>query len=447
MKSTRRAFLQTAAAAAAGPLIVPASTLGQNPNAPSKRITVGIVGVGSRGFALIGDFIKETDAQIVAVCDVDSLHYRDKPWGEGTAFGLEPAKASIERYYSAKNPDAESPKIDTYGDYRELCARDDIDAVVVATPDHWHALCTLEALRNGKDVYCEKPLTHFFHEGQLVYREVVKSNAVFQAGSQQRSDPRFRRAVELVLNGHIGHVQRVEVGLPPGYAEPMGDMTIEDPPEHIDYEFWCGPGEVLPYMRARHHRWWRGHTAYGGGVLMDFIGHHNDIAHWGLGMDASGPTRVEAVGWVYPETDIYNTPHKYAIHCEYEGGISIVISSEYRDGTKWIGEDGWVFVTRGKIEASDPRWLENDFDPGPVKAYASPGHARNFLDCIKSREPCIAPAETAHRSVTPGHLAYVSHAVGRPLAWDPAAERVTNDDEAQALLASISYRNPWALEA
>lgn len=178
---------------------------------------------------------------------------------------------------------------------------------------------------------------------------------------------------------------------------------------------------------------------------MDFIGHHNDIAHWGIGMDASGPTRLEAVGWDYPETDIYNTPHKYEIHCEYEGGISSIISSEYPDGAKWIGEDGWVFVTRGKIEASDPRWLENDFDPGPVKAYASPGHTRNFLDCSKSREPCIASAETAHRSVTPGHLAYVSHAVGRPLTWDPAAERIVEDDEASRLLFQAPYRDPWRL--
>ncbi len=428
------------------PFIVPATALGKEGTAPSERIVVGIVGAGSRAFNLIGDFIQQPDTQIVAVCDVDTKHYRDKPWGDGTAYGLEPAKASIEKYYAAKRPDGGPHVVQTYSDFRELCARDDLDVVVVATPDHWHARCTVEALQRGKDVYCEKPLTHRFPEGQEVYRTAATCKAVFQAGSQQRSGREFRRAVELVQNGHLGRVQHIEVGLPPGYAEPMGDTTIQDPPDHLDYDFWCGPSEVLPYMRARHHRWWRGHTAYGGGVLMDWIGHHNDIAHWGIGMDKSGPKRVEAVNWVFPETDVYNTPKDYEIRCAYDGGIASTISSQNRGGTKWIGEDGWVWVDRGKLEASDPKWIEEDFDPGSIKAYASPGHARNFVDCVKSREACIAPAETAHRSVTPGHLGYVSYAVGRALTWDPATERIVGDDEASALLNKVEYRAPWVFE-
>jgi len=323
------------------------------------------------------------------------------------------------------------------------CAREDIDAVVIATPDHWHALVSLESLRAGKDVYCEKPLTHRFHEGQLIYREVARRKAVFQVGSQQRSDARFRQAVELVCNGHIGKVRQVEVGLPPGYAKPQGDTTITAPPEHLDYDFWCGPAPKLPYMRARHHRWWRGHLAFGGGVLMDWIGHHNDIAHWALGMDRSGPLEVAAVGWTLPETDVYNTPHHYQIHCKYPGDVTSTISDTHRVGTKWIGADGWVFVNRGRLEASDPRWTQPAFDRGPIRVYESPGHMRNFLDGVKSRKPCVAPAETAHRSITPGHLGYVANAVQRPLRWDAEHERVVGDDQADKLLKEVAYRKPW----
>jgi len=235
------------------------------------------------------------------------------------------------------------------------------------------------------------------------------------------------------------------VGLPSGYAQPRGDTTIKTPPEHLDYDFWCGPSPKLPYMRARHHRWWRGHLAFGGGVLMDWIGHHNDIAHWALNMDQSGPLEVEAVGWTFPETDVYNSPHHYEIRCKYAGGITSTISDRNSVGTKLIGEDGWVFVKRGRLEASDPRWTKSDFDPGAAEVYQSPGHARNFLDCVKSRKECVAPARTAHRSITPGHLGYVANAVGRPLRWDSQAERIVGDDEAEKQLKALSYRGPWKL--
>lgn len=444
---SRRRFLHAAAAAAAG-TIVPASALGRNNCvAPGERITLGVVGLGSRGFNLIDAFLNEPAAQIVAVCDVDSLHYRDRDWGQGTAYGRGPAKKRIEDHYSLDSSGGQFRGVAVDTDYRELCARADLDAVVVATPDHWHALVALESLRAGKDVYCEKPLTHRFYEGQLLCREVARRRAVFQVGSQQRSDARFRRAVELVLNGHVGKVRTVEVGLPPGYDKRQGDTTIENPPDHLDYDFWCGPAPKLPYMQARHHRWWRGHTAFGGGVLMDWIGHHNDIAHWALGMDRSGPLEVESIGWTYPETDVYNTPHHYEIRCQYPGGVTSTISDGNRGGAKWIGDDGWVFVTRGRLEASDPRWAKPDFDPGPVHAEQSLGHARNFLECVKSRKPCIAPPETAHRSITPGHLGYVAHAVGRALRWDAKAEQILGDDEADRLLKAISYRKPWELVA
>ena len=300
-------------------------------------------------------------------------------------------------------------------------------------------------MKKDKSIYCEKPLTHYFAEGQKIYREAAERRIVFQVGSQQRSELKFRQGVELVRNGFIGKVKRVEVGLPQGYTKLMGDETVKPPPEGLDYEFWCGPAAVLPYMRARHHRWWRSHRVYGGGSLMDFIGHHNDIAHWGLDMDHSGPERVEAVGWTFLKSDLYNTPMDFEIRCLYAGGIESSIGSKHAAGVKWIGEKGWVRSSRGAIEASDERWTDPQFERGPWKAYVSNDHARNFLDCVKSRKACIAPPETGHRSITPGHLGYVSFDLGRALRWDARSEKVIADDEAQTRLMVMPHRKPWEL--
>lgn len=439
----RRQFLRTAAAMVV-PAVIPASAIGRDGRpAAGERVTIGIVGVGSRGFNLIQWFGAEADAQIVAVCDVDSLHYRDNPWGKGRAMGSQPAAKAVEALYAKQAAGGNYRSCAAHADYRELCARNDLDALVIATPDHWHALVAIEAMRQGKDVYCEKPVTHHFREGQLVYQEADRRKAVFQAGSQQRSDYLFQRAVELVRNGVIGKVRLVEVGLPAGYAEPQGDTTVEPPPEHLDYEFWCGPAPTLPYMRARHHRWWRGHRAFGGGTLMDWIGHHNDIAHWALDMDHAGPVKVEALGWQYPPTEIYNTPHHYEIRCQYPDGVTTSISDQYPNGLKLVGDEGWVFVTRERLDASDPRWARPDFDPGPVKVAEPTRHARNFLDCVRSRRACLASAEIAHRSITPGHLGYVAQAVGRALEWDARREQILNDEEAEKTLKSFRYREPW----
>lgn len=442
----RRRFLKLSATAMAAPTIVPASALGRDgETAPSNRINVGIVGLGSRGFNFLYEFLGHQDARVTALCDVHKLHYRDLPWGKGPPMGRDGARDVVAKLFTADRTSSDPKSLLITDDFREVCLRDDIDAVVVATPDHWHALCTLKALAAGKDVYCEKPLTHTFTEGQLVCQEVARRKAVFQTGSQQRSDPRFRHVVELARNGHLGKISRVEVGLPSGYSEPMGDPTVAETPEHLDYDLWCGPSPVLPYMRARHHRWWRGHRAYGGGVLMDWIGHHNDIAHWALDVDRLGPTRIEAVGWTFPDTDVYNTPENFEIRCTYANGVESSIANRNELGTRLIGEDGWIYVRRGRSEASDERWLKTGFNPGPKKVANSPGHTRNFLDCMKTREDCIAPAEVAHRSISPGHLGYVSQVVGRPLSWDAENEQIVDDSEADSLLREVSYREPWSL--
>ncbi len=442
---SRRAFLASTSAALTFPYLLPAPrSRGGEYAPPSDRITVGVVGLGSRGFNLIDDLLRRADAQIVAICDVDSLHYRDRPWGKGMAYGCSAAREKIENHYR-RSASRTAASVAVYTDYRELCAREDLDAVVIATPDHWHALIALEAMRAKRDVYCEKPVTHRFAEGRLLCDEATRRQTVFQVGSQQRSDRRFRRAVEIVRNGHLGKIKRVEIGLPSGYDKPQGDTQVTAPPDHLDYEMWCGPAPKLPYMRARHHRWWRGHTAFGGGVLMDWIGHHNDIAHWGIGMDAGGPQQVEAVDWVFPKTDVYDTPHHYTIRCVYPGGITSTISDRLPMGTRWIGESGWLYVRRGKWQASDPRWLQDDFDVGEWRLPPSPGHMPNFLECVKTRQTCDAPVTIAHRSITPGHLGYVSWRLHRPLKWDAQSEQVLGDDEANRLLMANPYRSPWKL--
>ncbi len=436
--SGRRKFLQTASGFAI-PTVIPGSALGLgNRPAPSQRVNMAFIGLGGRGIGVMEAFLKHADVQGVAVCDVHDRHYRDQAWGVGREFGRLVGKQVVDQTYG--NQDCAA-----YTDFRELLASDDLDAVLVATPDHWHAVMTLAALRSGRDVYCEKPVTHLFAEGQAVYREAAIQNAVFQVGSQQRSEPEFRRAVEVVRNGHLGAIERVEVGLPPCHSTPQGDPTVTAPPIGLDYDLWCGPSPQLPYMRARHHRSWRYHSSYGGGTLMDWIGHHNDIAHWGLGVQKSGPIRVEARGWTWPKTEIYDTAVDFEITCEYAKGAQSTISSKHPLGVKWIGENGWVWVTRGELEASDPAWIRDDFQRGKWRSYRSLGHQRNFIDCVKRRRRTASPAEAGHRSITPGHLGLVSASLGRALRWDPNKETILDDSEAQAKLMECSYREPWVL--
>ena len=436
--TSRRRFLSQATAALAAPTILPSGLLGQN--APSKRVAMGFIGMGNRGMGVMEAFLRHPEVQGVAVCDVDELHFQVRDGKRSRDYGLKAGQAALDKILNEKATSAGMKRCDAYRDFRELLARDDIDAVMVATPDHWHGIITMAALQSGKDVYCEKPVTHKYAEGHAIHREVAKRGAVFQVGSQQRSEAVFQQAVEIVRNGLIGKIHKVEVGLPTGHDQPDGDATLKDPPASLDYDLWCGPAEVLPYMEARHHWSWRWTLAYGGGQLMDWIGHHNDIAHWGLGMDQSGPVSVEARDWVFPKTEIYDSP-------KYEGGTEVVISSRNPMGAKWIGENGWVHVTRGALTASDPAWVEKGFVAGEWKTIKTPGHQRNFIDCVLSREDTIANAETAHRSITPGHLSYLSHAAGAPIQWDPKEEKIVGNEEAQQQLMALPYRGDWKLGA
>jgi predicted dehydrogenase len=375
----------------------------------------------------------QAGVQVLGVCDPDKAH-RDR------------AKDHVEKQYAKDKESGAYKGCDAYADFRELCARKDIDTIIVGTPDHWHALATVEALRNGKDVYCEKPITHLFAEGQVVYKTAAEHKRIFQVGSQQRSDMKFRIAAEAVMNGLIGKVTHVEVGLPTGKGHDSDEGKVAQPiPENLDYDLWCGPSRMLPFSPNRLHWNWRWCLDYGGGQLMDWIGHHNDIAHWGLQMDKSGPIKVEAKTFDFPKKGLWDAPINYEVVSEYAGGYTVSMSNRHKMGCKWIGEDGWVWVTRGKFEASTMDWLREKTDRGPTKAYVSRSHHGNFIDSVKSREPCICPAETGHRSATPGHIGYVSQKLGRALKWDPAKEEIVGDAEADKLLKTLDYRGEWKL--
>jgi len=423
---TRRRFLGAAAAAAAAPLIIPDRVLGlAGQVAPSNRITIGCIGLGGMGNGNLDSFLGQNDTMVLAVCDVDSNHLRG-------------AAEKVNRHN--RNNDCKA-----YKDFRELVARDDIDAISLATPDHWHAIPAVAALKSGKDVYGEKPLAHSIREQQAIVDACRKYGRVWQTGSWQRSVSNFREAVELVLNGYIGRITHVEVGLPTG--GPGGSEQFTDPPEGFDYDFWVGPAPWAPYSKDRTHWNWRWQLDYGGGQLLDWIGHHCDIAHWGMGADYTGPVEVEATG-EFPKEGLWNAPIHYTVTCKYANGVIYTIadsgSGKVRSGTKWIGTDGWVWVDRGGFDASNKAWLREGNAPKKINLLRSPGHHRNFLDCVKSRRTTLTPAEVAHRSATPGHLGMIAMQLGRKIRWNPDTEEIINDPVASSMLGR-AMREPWQL--
>jgi predicted dehydrogenase len=429
---SRRQFIATAAAAVAAPTFIPASALGaEDRPAPSKRITMGIVGWGMQGPSNTRAFLAENDCQVVAACDVDKNH-------------LDSAVNTINEHYGNKDCKA-------YGDFREMMARTDIDAVMLAVPDQWHALIAVEAANHKKDIYGEKPLARTIAEQQAIVKAVQRNQRIWQTGSWQRSVRNFRKACQIVRNGLIGKVTHVDVGLPSGhndFARTGEKRSVTAPPPELDYEFWIGPSQMMPYIECRVHMNWRWNYNTGGGQLLDWIGHHCDIAHWGLDLDNSGPIEVEGHG-DFPAADaIWNTCTKYRVDLKYPKDVTMTIAGGHDDiqmGTKFIGTDGWVYVNRGDFDASNVEWRKIRELPEAqqkVKLYVSNNHQRNFLDCVKSRQPAITPVETAHHSAIPGHLGLISMQVGRKLKWDAAREQIIGDAEATRML-SREYRTPW----
>ncbi len=425
---SRRNFIKTAAAAGAAlaiPTIIPASAMGADGNvAPSNRIVMGAIGIGGQGMGDMWGFLGNGEVQVVAVCDVDRNHQEN-------------GKKTVDERYG--NRDCK-----TYLDFRELLGRGDLDAVCIAVPDQWHALLGVAALRAGLDIYAEKPLARSIREGRAICEAAKCYNRVWQTGSQQRSNARFRFACELVRNGRIGKVERVEVGLPIG---PTRGVQPEIPvPDGLDWNWWLGPAPWRPYCDfggGWPHWDWRWIMDYSGGQLTDWAGHHIDIAHWGLGLDRTGPIEVEGKG-VYAEDGLYDTPTEYDFTCTYRTGVKIRVRSSRQLGARWFGEKGWIFVNRGGLEAEDPKILKDEIGPDEIHLYESRNHHQNFLDCVKSRREPIAPPEVAHRSISVGLLGEIAMLTGRKIRWNPDKEEILDDPGASALLGR-PYREPWVL--
>ena len=430
-KLQRRVFLKQALGAAVGaagfPYLVRSSALGKDGAvAPSSRIVMGAIGIGWQGESNMKEFLKKQQVQFVAVCDVDKEH-------------LEKAGSKVNDRYGNKDCAA-------YGDFRELIGRGDIDAVSIALPDHWHSIPAIAAAKAGIDIYGEKPLSHTLREGRAMCEAVKRYERIWQTGSWQRSVENFHHGCELVRNGRVGKIYRVEVGLGDGYTDYAGtknQQTMGPPPEILDYDTWLGPAPWAPYCPARIHKNWRWNLNYGGGRMMDWVGHHLDIAHWGLGLDYTGPVEVE--GWGKGSSQgVWNAPTEYEFTCKYANGVEIVVGSSFAGGTKWIGENGWVYVNRGKFDANPKSVMNEVIGPDEIHLYKSRDHWGNFLECVRTRKPTIAPCEVAHRSASVGHLGNIAMMLGRKIRFNPDTEEIIGDPTANEMLGK-AMRSPWHL--
>jgi len=431
---SRRQFLKKTTTIAAGafafPYIVPSSALGKGAIAPSNRIVMGCIGVGSMGSGDMRGFLGSKEVQISAVCDVDARHRNN-------------AKGTVDGKYN--NNDCAA-----YLDFRDLLARDDLDAAMLALPDHWHGIISVAALEAGLDVHGQKPLARTIKEGRAICDAVNRNNRIWQTGSQQRSSSTFRRACELVRNGRIGKVSRVEVGLPDGPGNrPYKLLSV---PQELDWNFWLGPAQWRPYAnfgRGSCHYDWRWIMDYSGGQLTDWAGHHIDIAHWGLGFGRTGPVEIEGKG-DYLQDGIYDTPRAYKFKCKYANGVEMTVGNDSSlpkgRGATWYGDKGWIQVNRGKFVAEPASILREVIGANEIQLYRGRGrgHKQNFLDCVKSRQETIAPAEIGHRSISVALLGEIAMLTRRKLKWDPKNEQFLNDDQANRMLWR-PMRSPWHL--
>jgi predicted dehydrogenase len=436
----RRRFLRrtvlAVGAAVAAPRIVPSSVLGADGSTPpGSRITLGFIGTGDHGLNRnINGLIRHADAQIVAVCDVDSVR-------------RERAKKFVEDRYAQATKQNAFKGCDTYNDFREIILRKDIDAVCISTPDHWHVIPALLAVQAGKDVICEKPLSLTVHEGRVLSDAVKKHNRIFQTASENRSQEirHYHRLVELVRNGRIGQLKSIRVELPTGHSIKPASREFTRPPEGFDYDLWLGQAPWAPYCEARCHWNFRWNLDYSGGMLTDWGAHLIDVAQWGNNTEWSGPVEVEGQGEWPPRTDLFNTAKKWDLWFTYANGVRLNVVSkspairfEGTDGAIW--NSGWA----AKPQAQPASILESEIKPDELHLYTAPNEHRNFLDCVKSRQACYAPAEIGHRTITLAHLGNIAMMLSRKLKWDPVQEQFVGDAEANKML-DRPRRDPWQL--
>lgn len=453
----RREFLAKSAVAAAAGFALPAftscassgSSLVRRP-APSGRINLGVIGYGTIATTTVPNFLSDDRVQVVAIADpvTDMPHYGEKKgqWRGGRLVGAQ----AVEKYYAEFRPAGTFKGCRVYEDFREMLAREDLDAVYIATPDHWHCAMALLAARKGKHIYCQKPLALTVGEGRRIADAAQAAGITFQVGSQQRSMEYFRRACELVRNGRLGRIQEVVVGYPGGNRDWSGLAAQQAPqpaPPEMNWDLWLGPAPVHPYAPALHPMNWRYHFDFGGGWMTDWGAHQIDIVQWALGADATGPVAIENVSASLPPPGaFFNTANDFAYDLVYADGVRAKVSNRNRKGILFTGENGRsLFVERNAFESNPESLRRERPGPGELHLYESRLQESNFIDCIYSGKPAITPAETGHRSITPSHLANIAIRLGRSrLRWDPAAERVIGDDEANRML-SRPMRRPYAV--
>jgi predicted dehydrogenase len=452
-RRTRRQFLGDAgkvAAVAGFPAIVPSSVVGAF--SPSNRINVGAIGTGriSRGHDLPGIWQYDT-ARIMAVCDLDRNRAQD-------------AVTLVNETY-AKQAGKPYSGVTAYTNYRELLANRDVDAVVISTPDHWHALVAMDAVAAGKDVYLQKPASLTIAEGRALSDAVHRAGRIFQIGSQQRSTVQFRVAAELVRNGRIGQLKTVEIGLP---GDPSGDVEPDMPvPKQFDYDMWLGSTPVVPYTEKRVHPQqgydrpgWLRCEQFGAGMITGWGAHHLDSAHWAMDAEYTGPVEVWGTA-EFPAKGLWDVHGPFRTEAIYASGVHMIVSGDFPNGLKFIGSEGWIFVSRGNetvtgsdpvkkladpqaLAASDPKILASVIGPNEIHLYESREHHGNWLECIRSRRQTIAPVEVAHRACSACLIHHMAMKLKRRLYWDPQRERFRNDDQANAML-SRPQRPPYAI--
>ncbi len=425
--TSRRHFLGTMSALAAIPAVINSSSKGM---APSDRLQLGFIGIGTMGRGHLGRFLGNKEVDVVAVCDVVKER-------------LDQAVDTVQEKYAERKKSGEFKGVRRIQDFREMLGMSDIDAVVIATPDHWHTIPCVLAARAGKHIYCEKPLTHNIAEGRWLVSEVAKAKVVFQTGSQQRSEfgGHFRKAVEYVWNGRIGTLKRIRIGV--GGPAKACDLPTEEVPVGTDWDMWVGPAQMRGYNEIlcpkgvhKHFPAWRSYREFAGGGLADMGAHHFDIAQWAMKMDASGPTKI------IPPT---SKESESGLRFVYANGVEM-IHNHFEEGIKadcvFEGSEGMILVSRSGISSRPESLLQEPLTEKDKRVLPSNNHHQNWLESIRNKTETICPAEVGHRSASICHLANIGYRLRRELDWDPVAERFGNDVEANQLL-SRQARGLW----
>lgn len=452
----RRKFIKSTAAGIAGgiivPTIVPASVFGKS--APSNKIQIGQIGCGRIATSHdMAETLKYDIARLVAVCDVDSKRVMK-------------AKEMVDSYYAKKSARKKYLDAKMYDNYQEMLMSKDIDAVMISTPDHWHAKPAIEAALAGKDIYLQKPTSLTVSEGRILSDVVKKKNVVLQMGTQQRSSPQFRIAAELVRNGRIGKIHTVRIGLP---GDPGGPETEEMPiPKNLNYDMWLGSTPEAYYTETRVHPQhdysrpgWLRCEQFGAGMITGWGQHHIDSANWGLDTEYTNPIEVEALAQ-FPRSGMWNVHGDFMVKALFENDVEMLISGGYPNGIRYEGTDGWIFVSRGSysatasdpvsqkasskaLDAMDPAILKSEIKDNEIKLYRSEEQHGNWLDCIQTREEPISPVEPGHRACASCLISHIAMKVPGTLKYDPKAEKFLNSDEANSML-SRPERAPYGVK-